>query len=140
MAVMAPSPAVGLLARRPRAASPVRPFPGRTFPERPVSRRSTSLRLTRRGRAVVTLAITIPVVLGAVVCTRTTADAGTTAVTQVRATGHVVVQPGESLWSVARAVAPQADPRETVLRLRDLNHLPSDSVEVGQSLVVPVYS
>ena len=44
------------------------------------------------------------------------------------------------MWSVARAVAPQADPRETVLRLRDLNHLPSDSVEVGQSLVVPVYS
>ena len=130
MAITAPSPAVGSVSRRPRAASPVRP----------VSRRSTSLRLTRRGRAVVTLAITLPVVLGAVVCTRTTADAGTTAVTQVRATGHVVVQPGESLWSVAREVAPQADPRETVLRLRDLNHLPSDSVEVGQSLVVPVYN
>jgi LysM repeat protein len=56
----------------------------------------------------------------------------------MRATGHVVVQPGESLWSVAREVAPQADPRETVLRLRELNHLSSDSVEVGQALVVPV--
>lgn len=128
MAITAPSPVVGSHARRPRAASPVRPVP----------RRSTSLRLTRRGRAVVTLAITLPVVLGAVVCTRTTADAGTTAVVQMRATGHVVVQPGESLWSVAREVAPQADPRETVLRLRELNHLSSDSVEVGQALVVPV--
>jgi hypothetical protein len=128
MAITAPSPVVGSHARRPRVASPVRPVP----------RRSTGLRLTRRGRAVATLAITLPVVLGAVVCTRTTADAGTTAVVQMRATGHVVVQPGESLWSVAREVAPQADPRETVLRLRELNHLSSDSVEVGQALVVPV--
>jgi LysM repeat protein len=57
----------------------------------------------------------------------------------MQATGRVVVQPGESLWQLAQELAPQADPRSTVLRIRDLNHLSSDRVEAGQALVVPIF-
>ena len=53
------------------------------------------------------------------------------------ATAVVVVQPGDSLWSIAQTVAPGADPRETVLRLRELNGMASAVVVPGQSIVVP---
>ena len=131
MATTAPSPFVGTTLRRPRAEG----VQSRTAP----SRRSTRLRLTRRGRAVITLAITLPLLIGALASSRHTADAGTTAVTQRQATGRVVVQPGESLWQLAQELAPHADPRATVLRIRDLNHLATDRVEAGQALVVPVF-
>jgi LysM repeat protein len=53
------------------------------------------------------------------------------------ATKSWVVQPGETLWSVAQHVEPGADPRETVLRIEQLNGLTSADVTVGQHLVVP---
>jgi hypothetical protein len=130
MATTAPSPFVGTTIRRSRAGV-------RTTIAPP--RRSTRLRLTRRGRAVATLAITLPLLVVALASSRHTADAGTTAVAQMQATGRVVVQPGESLWQLAQELAPQADPRSTVLRIRDLNHLSSDRVEAGQALVVPIF-
>jgi hypothetical protein len=129
MATTAPSPFVGTTARRPRAE-----YSRATAP-----RRSTRLRLTRRGRMAITLVITLPLLVAALASSRHSADAGTTAVAQVQATGSVVVQPGESLWQLAQELAPSQDPRATVLRIRDLNHLSSDRVEAGQALVVPVF-
>ena len=43
--------------------------------------------------------------------------------------GHepVTVHPGETLWQIARRVAPGDDTRDTVLRIRDLNALDSAS-------------
>lgn len=55
----------------------------------------------------------------------------------VPATAVVVVQPGESVWSIARTLDPGADPRELVARIRELNSLASGVVVPGQSLVVP---
>jgi hypothetical protein len=46
-----------------------------------------------------------------------------------------VVQPGDTLWSIAVALAPDADPRATVDRLVDANG--ADELEVGQRLVLP---
>ncbi len=101
--------------------------------------RKRPLRLTTRGR-VVLLAATILALFAVVV-----AFGGFTA----EATGAVpgpgvgpvaavvVVQPGESLWSIAQQVAPGSDPRETVSRIRDLNGLADAIVTPGQSLVVP---
>ncbi|MBI1377383.1 MAG: LysM peptidoglycan-binding domain-containing protein [Frankiales bacterium] len=57
------------------------------------------------------------------------------------ATTTVVVQPGETLWQVARAVAPDADVRDTIARIQDLNGLTGPgaaTVRPGQSLVVPI--
>jgi len=69
-----------------------------------------------------------------------TAEAGSSLADQGRATGVVVVQPGESLWQIAQDIAPQADPRETVTTIRDLNGLGDTTVVPGQSIVVPIVS
>jgi LysM repeat protein len=87
--------------------------------------------------AVVTLALLVALVT-AVVAGVPSVSAGDTPA--VPATASVVVQPGQTLWSVAREVAPGADVRETVARIKDLNNLSgpsSDVVVPGQQLVVP---
>lgn len=102
------------------------------------TRQAAGIRLTRRGRvALATLAagaLSIMVVLSGQI----TADAGSQ--TAGPATSVVVVQSGDSLWSIAQEVAPAADPRETIARIRDLNGMRSATVIPGQSVVVPIHS
>lgn len=47
----------------------------------------------------------------------------------------VVVQPGDTLWSIAAEIAPDRDPRATVDRLVALNG--SAAIQSGQRLVLP---
>jgi hypothetical protein len=47
-----------------------------------------------------------------------------------------VVQPGDTLWSIATEIAPDADPRAVVDALRDANGGPE--LEVGDELVLEV--
>lgn len=48
-----------------------------------------------------------------------------------------VVAQGETLWSIARQVAPGQDPRRTVEILRQVNGLRSAVLQVGQRLTIP---
>lgn len=48
-----------------------------------------------------------------------------------------VVAPGETLWDLARAADPKADPRKIVDRLIRANHLRGGSIFPGQELVLP---
>ncbi|BAS27600.1 LysM peptidoglycan-binding domain-containing protein [Limnochorda pilosa] len=48
-----------------------------------------------------------------------------------------VVGPGETLWSIARRVAPQEDPRRVVEAIRRLNGLHTAVLRIGQSLRLP---
>ncbi|HEY5336188.1 MAG TPA: LysM peptidoglycan-binding domain-containing protein, partial [Mycobacteriales bacterium] len=48
-----------------------------------------------------------------------------------------VVQPGDTLWSIAARVAPGRDTRVVISQIRAVNHLSSASVQVGQRLVLP---
>jgi LysM repeat protein len=66
------------------------------------------------------------------------ADAGTSAGQQGRATNVVVVQSGETLWQIAHEVAPGADPRAVITLIRSLNGLGNSAIVAGQSIVVPV--
>jgi LysM repeat protein len=50
---------------------------------------------------------------------------------------QVVVHSGQSLWSVAQSTDPNADPRQVIQRIIDLNGLTSDLVQPGQQLWVP---
>ena len=93
------------------------------------------VRLTRRGRAVVLMALVALVFLGASVFGRATSRAGTEDVGP--ATRAITVQAGETLWGIAVEVAPETDPRATIERLRELNGLGTDVVQAGQRLVVP---
>jgi LysM repeat protein len=49
----------------------------------------------------------------------------------------VTVHAGETLWDVARRVAPRVDPRLVVAQIEQRNHLDGAMVEAGQQLVVP---
>ena len=48
-----------------------------------------------------------------------------------------VVQPGETLWQLARRAAPGRDTRETVDRLIRANDLDGGLIVPGQQLVLP---
>ena len=71
------------------------------------------LRLTRRGRAVLMALVALPIVIGALVFALNGGGAAATG-EQAHVTFHyVTVQSGDSLWSVAERLAPNADPRES---------------------------
>jgi len=52
-------------------------------------------------------------------------------------TERVVVQPGDSLWSIAAARYPSDDPRERVDAIEQLNGLSGPTIVVGESLLLP---
>lgn len=105
--------------------------------DRPLA--TTAVRLTRRGRAVV-VGTLVAVALTAVVVsgTASVATAGADSAVPV-ATTTVTVEQGQSLWEIARAVAPDTDPRTTISRIVERNDLPSAGViRAGQRLTVPL--
>jgi len=103
---------------------------------------SGGLKLTRRGRFVVRFAIFAVLVLATIALTNgllgggTAARAGAESVSP--ATSMVVVQPGQTMWSIANQVAPEHDAREVIARIKDLNHLTSAALVPGQALIVPI--
>ena len=99
-----------------------------------------NLRLTRRGRTVVLLTLVtlmaLAFSLGRVGSEASPAGAAHDSSTR-HAMSQTVVQPGESLWAVAKRVAPGHDPRAVIDQLADLNHLESSSLRAGQLLIIP---
>jgi Tfp pilus assembly protein FimV len=49
-----------------------------------------------------------------------------------------VVRAGDTLWSIAQQVRPEADPRDTVEAILEANPVESGSLVPGQSLAVPL--
>jgi LysM repeat protein len=95
------------------------------------------LRLTRRGRFLLRGLVVLAALLVTAVTVLALARPALAADPSGSGPAVHVVQPGESLWEVARVVAPAADPRDTVLQIADLNDLSSSAVTPGQELVVP---
>lgn len=101
---------------------------------------ATRLRLTVRGRRVLAALASIPAVValsiailsggGALASDASSAPSGTFE--------HVTVMPGDTLWSIAEAVAPEADPRDVVDEFIRLNALPSGMLDAGQTLAIPL--
>lgn len=50
----------------------------------------------------------------------------------------VVVGDGDSLWIIAQRLAPEADPRQTVQQIKDMNGLESSLIHPGEVLQVPL--
>jgi hypothetical protein len=48
---------------------------------------------------------------------------------------NVTVLHGDTLWSIARQIAPDVDPRRVIDQIRQQNHLPSSGLIAGQELV-----
>ena len=102
--------------------------------------RRAGVRLTRRGR-IVLAAFLICLALVAVGLTAAAraqaASSGTSAASLDRSMTRVVVQPGQTLWSIAVKAAPAQDPRVVMQRIVDVNALRGTTLQPGQQLWVP---
>lgn len=95
----------------------------------------TRLRLTRRGRAVIAALVSLPLVIALV--SMAINGGGATATSTGGAIETVTVEAGESLWSVAAAIAPASSTADVVADLIAVNELTSAELLPGQVLVVP---
>jgi Tfp pilus assembly protein FimV len=50
---------------------------------------------------------------------------------------QIVVRPGQTLWSIASAAEPGADPRDVVQEIMTANAMTTASISAGQLLWVP---
>jgi hypothetical protein len=101
------------------------------------------VRLTRRGRLVVAALIAAAVMLVAALAwlagtaRANAAGGGAPASAVYHSLRSVVVEPGQSLWSIAAQYEPASDPRSVIQEIVDLNALSGTSVQPGQRLWLP---
>jgi hypothetical protein len=114
-------------------------------PHPPRDLRNQPVRLTRRGRMVVAtlvallvsaLMVAICVVIGAGPAAQATNHPISRQAAE-KGLVRVTVQPGQSLWSVAEAADPDADPRVVIPEIVELNGLSGIVVNPGEQLLVP---
>ena len=150
--VVVPRPRVPANEQIPARPPSTRPAgaPSRTRVVRPASvpsrvpvQRVRRTRLTRRGRRVVwafavllLVAVLTPVLL-ALASGAQAANHGLPPPAVQASMRHVVVKPGQSLWSIALNAEPQADPRAVIQQIIEFNALGSQVVVPGESLWVP---
>lgn len=106
------------------------------------------VRLTRRGRIVLRLALGIVATVGVVLLVDVRSGAQDTlrspqwraAVASgqaLRTEVHIRVVPGDTLWGIATRIHPEADPRAVVEALAEANGLDSPVIHPGQRLILP---
>ena len=131
--------------RRPSGNQVRRPVPaGTTTPRRPAvpgraveARPAPGVRLTRRARRLgVVFGLTVGVALGSWV--GSAVAGGDEGGLRLAGESSVVVHPGDTLWSIAAAVAGKGDDvRSVIADIRELNDLPDAVVVPGQVLLLP---
>ena len=103
--------------------------PGQGRPGRP----GRGVRLTRRGRLVLLALLLALVGAVGVLVAASTGEAAA----PVGPAPTIVVQPGDTLWSIAARYAPGPDPFGTIEQIRQLNGLDGYTVHAGETLVLP---
>ncbi|MEU5885127.1 LysM peptidoglycan-binding domain-containing protein [Spirillospora sp. NPDC047279] len=99
---------------------------------------STGVRLTRRGRIVLTTFVASVLLVLFWLTAGPGARAGDdNEPARPDRLQTVVVEPGDTLWVIASRHSPEADPRRTVQRIIDLNGLGEAIVQPGQTLKLP---
>jgi nucleoid-associated protein YgaU len=100
------------------------------------------VRLTRRGRLVVTGMAVLLVAAGSVALAGAAQALGHSGATARPGTAgaaitKVEVRPGQSLWTLAEAYDPNADTRQVIQEILQLNSMSTDQVQPGQVLWMP---
>jgi hypothetical protein len=102
---------------------------------RQTPQRAARLRITARGRAVLLTLVATPLVIAALVIGINAG--GATATNSATPLKTVSVTSGESLWQLAVALAPNADPRDVIADIMTVNQLTSPDIQSGQRLEIP---
>lgn len=91
--------------------------------------------MTKRGRAVLLTLVATPVVIAALAFGINAGGAvGTSSSTPL---AKITVVGGETLWAVARDIAPTADPRDVIADIMSVNRLNSADIYPGERLSIP---
>ncbi|KQV00840.1 hypothetical protein ASC55_17015 [Microbacterium sp. Root322] len=102
------------------------------------TRPSTRLRLTTRGRAVLLAFASVPLAAGIAFAALSGGSAiASGADTAAVSVETVTVMPGDTLWSIATGVAPDADPRDVIGEISRMNLLRGGELQIGQTLAIP---
>lgn len=117
-------------------AVPAQRRPASAAPAEAVTSPAGRVRLTRRGRLVVTLLL-LAVVTAAFVVFSSWSSASGEAGVDVPTRVHVVSE-GDTLWAIASEVAEPGEIREVVHQIEKMNSLPGPSLVEGQELAIPV--
>lgn len=97
---------------------------------------SGEMRLTRRGRTVVFVAALLVVMAAALFLGNASMATNHSGVDQP--TEAVVVESGDTLWSIAGEVAGEGEVRDMVHTIKELNALDSSMLMAGQTIFVPI--
>jgi nucleoid-associated protein YgaU len=100
------------------------------------------LKLTRRGRLVLTVMAVLLVAAGSVALASAAQALGHSGATPRPGTAgaaftRVEVRPGQSLWTLAETYDPNADTRQVIQEILQLNSMSTDQVQPGQVLWMP---
>jgi hypothetical protein len=125
-----------------RPDSATRSARGPDAQNRPAVAGAGPIRLTRRGRAVVTALALMVATVGVTVGSLAAAGGAQAANHGRPGAGYaglrqIVVQPGQTLWSIAAQAEPSADPRLVVAEIMTANAMSNTVIEAGQLLWVP---
>jgi LysM domain len=117
----------------PRRAVPMAAAYGVDAQRRPTPR----LRLTKRGRGVLTTLAAAPLVVAALMFALNGGMATATHEGSGVEFEYVTIASGQSLWQLAEDLAPLADPRDVIADIMQLNQLASADVMAGQTIAIP---
>jgi nucleoid-associated protein YgaU len=92
------------------------------------------LRLTRKGRLAITFSAALLVLAGVFALAPSGAEASNTS--NSAGVIEVIVSPGDSLWSIAKAAKPDQDPRETIYEIKAMNLIQGSQVFPGQIIQI----
>lgn len=102
------------------------------------ARPTTRLRLTARGRAVMLGLASVPLAIGIAFAALSGGSAvASGADAPAVSVETVTVMPGDTLWSIASAVAPEVDPRDVIGEISRMNLLHGGELQIGQELAIP---
>lgn len=110
-------------------------FSGARTSARPAVR--PRLRLTRRGRVVFGALLAAPIAVALTLSAFSGSPAQAGATVSTASFEYISVASGESLWDLAAWIAPEADPRDVVADIVELNQLATTEVHPGQRLAIP---
>ena len=97
---------------------------------------TSALRLTRRGRRVISSFLVSVMVLTVTPMLAGFAGASNQQSGNGQVATFVTVQPGDTLWAIALELAPERDPREVVWEIKQINNL-TDGLLPGEQLRIP---
>lgn len=92
----------------------------------------TTLQLNRRGKLIRAALIVVAIWLTIAVIVPALFPQTTTRIVSV------TVYAGETLWGIAEREAPNADPRDFIQQVVEINGLTSSTIEPGQQILVPI--